>query len=200
MAKHPMQIDADFVIRSIKQCLEAGASSRKSAMHTPVVGTADGDMRVMVLREFDPGTHTLRFHTDVRSPKVGAIESKPDMHVLAYDPEAKIQIRMRGRGRVERDTPAADAAWDASTNFAKRCYLAESGPSSDSAEPTSGLPQWVEGKNPDDSQVAPARENFAIVLVKVTEFDWLYLANSGHRRAKVTVSDDGQPSASWLVP
>ncbi len=195
-----MDINADFVTRSITLCLEHGATSRKSAMHTSVVGTSDGDLRVMVLREFDAGTHTLRFHTDARSPKVKSIEANPAMQILAYDPEAKIQIRMRGRGRVERDTPSADAAWDASTNFAKRCYLAESGPSSETAEPTSGLPQWVEGKNPDDAQVAAARQNFAIVLVTVTEFDWLYLANSGHRRAKVTIGDEGTPSVSWLVP
>ncbi|MGB7408695.1 MAG: pyridoxamine 5'-phosphate oxidase family protein, partial [Pontixanthobacter sp.] len=151
--------DPSAVKASIRDLLTRGATSRKSPMHTPVVGTADGDLRVMVLREYDDARHILRFHTDARSPKVAAIEADAPVGVLAYDAQAKIQIRMRGRGRVERDTPIADAKWTESTNFARRCYLAEAGPSSVAAKPVSGLPDWAEGIQPTEGQVAPARPN-----------------------------------------
>lgn len=195
-----MEITAQSVVADIRECLIRGANSRHSPMHTPVVATADGDMRVMVLRQFDILSNTLRFHTDARSPKVAAIGADAAVHVLAYDPEAKVQIRMRGRGRVERTSSAAEAAWQASTNFAKRCYLAENAPGAVSQAPTSGLPAAVEGILPDDAQIAPARANFAILLVDVAEYDWLYLANGGHRRARVVFDGAGQPKVSWLTP
>ena len=204
VAKGTMELTIDMVAQDIKTRLIEGGQKRKSALHTLVVGTSDTDMRVMVLREFDPATGTLRFHTDLRSPKVAVIASDPQMSVLAYDSEAKVQIRMRGKGRIECNGPIADKAWGESTPFAKRCYAAESAPSSASAEPVSGLPEWIEGITPTEEQVAQARENFAVLLVSVSEFDWLYLANSGHRRAKIVVgagSGDGvSASSGWLVP
>lgn len=172
----------DDVREDIARRLTKGAEDRNSPMHSPVVATADADARIMILRQFDAANWTLRFHTDLRSPKVAVIGSGAPVGVLFYDKAAKIQIRVRGQGRIESVTPAADAAWAESTNFAKRCYLGE-GPGASSDGPTSGLPQWAEGIQPTDEQVAPARESFAILQVDVQQADWLYLANSGHRRA-----------------
>ena len=195
-----MTIDADTVMSDIRDHLARGAGSRKSPMHTLVIGTADGDLRVMVLREYDGDRHALRFHTDARSPKAAAVRGDPAIGILAYDPEAKVQIRMRGLGRVEVDTPAVDAIWAQSTTFARRCYLAEHGPSSAAAAPTSGLPEWAEGIQPTEEQVAPARANFAVLWVTVAHYDWLYLSNDGHRRGGVTVEAQGETSLEWLVP
>lgn len=178
-----------------------GATNRRSDMHTPVVGSADGDMRVMVLREYDAASRALRFHTDARSPKSAVIgEGGSTVNVLLYDREAKTQIRARGMGRIECVGPVADAAWKESTNFARRCYLAEDAPGTVSAGGTSGLPGWAEGIQPSDDQIAPARENFAVLMVKLDRLDWLYLANSGHRRAVFTASKRGDWDGQWVVP
>lgn len=191
----------DAILVEINDRLHQGATSRHSPMHTPVVGTADGDLRVMVLREYDPVTRVLRFHTDARSPKVAAIASDSLVNVLFYDAEARVQIRAKGTGRIEAHGSVVDAAWAASTPFAKRCYLSESPPSADSDRPVSGLPEWVEGITPTEEQVAPGRENFAVLLIELTDFDWLHLANSGHRRARFNfVSGASEPEANWLVP
>lgn len=171
---------------------------RKCAMHTPVVVSAPADARVMVLRAFDQAEARLRFHTDVRSPKVAAIAADPRMAVLFYDKSAKVQIRLRGAGRVERNGPVADAAWAAGTNFARRCYLGD-GPGSVSEVPTSGLPPEFAGVEPDDAQLIPARENFAVLLIDVLEVDWLYLAHTGHLRARFTRAGEGW-EGSWVTP
>ena len=78
------------------------------------------------------------------------------MGVLFYDKSAKIQIRVRGTGRVETTGPVADEAWAKGTNFARRCYLGE-GPVSVSEVPTSGLPPEFEGAEPDDEQLVTVK-------------------------------------------
>ena len=174
------------------------ARDRKSPMHTPVIVTADVDARVMVLRAFDPAQWRLRLHTDSRAPKAQAIAADPRMAAVFYDKGAKIQIRVRGTGRIEAQGPAADAAWAASTNFARRCYLGE-GPGAGSDGPTSGLPPEFEGVEPDDAQLLPARENFAVLLIDIAEVDWLYLAHTGHVRAQFSRAGDGWEER-WVAP
>lgn len=178
--------------------LTQAANDRRSAMHTPVVATADADARVMVLRSFDPATMTLRFHTDSRAPKAGMIGEGAPVGVLFYDRDAKLQIRTRGIGRIERTGAMVDAAWTESTNFARRCYLGE-GPGSMADGPNSGLPPEFEGVEPDDVQLLPARENFAILLVTLEELDWFTLAHTGHRRAQFVRRGDGW-EGRWVTP
>ena len=184
----------DAIRNDIAQRLSDGAANRRSPMHTPVVATADADARVMVLRGFDPESWTLRFHTDVRSPKVAVIEDNPRIGVLAYDKQAKLQLRLRGTGRIVTTGQAVDSAWSQSDNFARRCYLG-SGPGEHSDQPTSGLPTEFEGVEPTDDQVNPARENFALLLVQIEEADWFSLAHTGHRRA-LFIGDKGR----WISP
>ena len=174
------------------------ARDRKSAMHVPAVITSDVDARSMVLREFDSSAWTLRFHTDTRAPKVAAIDADPRMAVLFYDKGAKIQIRVRGEGEILRDEPVTDAAWDNGSNFARRCYLGD-GPGAHSDAPTSGLPSEFEGLEPTDEQLMPARANFAVLRVTLTELDWLYLAHTGHSRAQIT-RDGGAWEGRWVSP
>lgn len=169
---------------------------RKSPMHTPVIITGDVDARVMVLRAFDSQSWTLRLHTDARAPKAQVIAADPRAAVLFYDKGAKIQIRARGTAAVLREGAEVDAAWAAGTNFARRCYLGE-GPGAGSDVPTSGLPPEFEGAEPDDAQLVPARENFALLKITLTALDWLYLAHSGHVRAQFTRAAAGEAAGEW---
>lgn len=181
--------------RDIETHLMEGAANRKSAFHCPVVVTGDADGRIMVLRDFDESAWTLRFHTDVRSPKTTIIGEDQRVGVVFYDRDAALQVRVRGTGRIEAKGEHADVAWETSSNFARRCYLGE-GPGSRTDQPSSGLPEWIEGKQPTDEQVAPARPNFAILRVEIEEADWYSLSNDGHRRA--LIRRNGKDT--WLTP
>jgi pyridoxamine 5'-phosphate oxidase len=173
---------------------------RKSPLHTPVIVTADVDARVMVLRAFDVQSWRLRLHTDTRAPKAQVIAADPRMAVLFYDKGAKIQIRARGTGEIIREGAEIDAAWAASTRFARRCYLGE-GPGAASDTPTSGLPSEFEGVEPDDTQLIPARENFALLRITLDALDWLYLAHTGHVRAQFTRAGQGAAwEGRWVSP
>ncbi|VVT18896.1 Flavin-binding protein [Erythrobacter sp. EC-HK427] len=189
----------------IERRLVEGARSRHSPCHQAVIATSDADARVMVLRAYDAASRTLRFHTDARSPKaalIGGGESGgAPVGVLFYDQAARIQLRCKGTGRIETSGPVADAAWAASTEFARRCYMGE-GPGVPSATPTSGLPDWIEGQQPTEEQVAPARGNFAVLLVELASVDWLFLSNDGHRRAVIDMASgpDETVRGRWVTP
>lgn len=186
------------VQRDLVGRLARAAKDRKSPMHVPAVVTSDVDARGMVLREFNYEAWTLRFHTDTRAPKVAAIDADPRMAVLFYDKAAKIQIRVRGTGRVLRDDPLTEVAWTNGSNFARRCYLGD-GPGTVSEQPTSGLPDDLEGVQPTDEQLIPARDHFAVLLVELAELDWLYLAHTGHVRAQF-VRVEGEWQGRWVSP
>ena len=184
----------DAIRNDIAERLADGATNRRSAMHTPVVATANADARVMVLRGFDPESWTLRFHTDARSPKVAVIESDRRIGVLVYDKQAKLQLRLRGTARIVTTGSEVESVWSQSDNFARRCYLG-SGPGEHSGQPTSGLPSEFEGAEPTDEEVVPARQNFALLLAQIEEADWFSLAHTGHRRA-LLIGDKGR----WISP
>jgi len=185
--------------------ITAGVTNRNSPSHMPVIGTVDAlgvpQMRVMILRNVSREERTLRFHTDSRSTKTEQLHHNAATSVLIYDPAAKVQIRISGKTQFSSQGDVANTAWSTSTPFARRCYMAEAAPGTPIAEPSSGLPTWIEGKQPDEAQLADYRENFAALLVKVETIEWLYLANAGHRRARWHW-DAGQNvwAGCWLIP
>lgn len=189
-----MDLTLDAVKSDIVRLLCKAASDRHSPMHTPAIATADADARIMVLREFDPEDWTLRFHTDARAPKTDVIGDGAPVGVLFYDKDEKVQIRCRGKARIESGTRRVQEAWDESDAYARRCYLGAP-PGEEREEPSSGLPAWIEGERPTEEQLVPARDNFALLVVEIETADWYHLANDGHRRAII-----GPDEGTWLTP
>lgn len=196
-----MKLTLESVLADAGERLGKAAKDRRSALHTPVVGTADGDLRIMVLREATSDLATLRFHTDLRSPKCALIGSGAPVSVLAYDPEARIQLRMRGEGRIESHGPVADAAWERATASSRRCYLAETGPGGVLEAAGSAIPDHLVDRAPTLAETASGRANFAVLLVEVRSLDWLHLTHEGGTRARFTRESAAAPwRATWIAP
>ena len=197
--------DLDASFAEAWNVVAAGVTDRNSPAHTPTVGTVDADgtpqLRIMILRAVSRDNRSLRFHTDARSDKTAQLQDKAAASVLVYDPSAKAQIRLSGRAHITSDGNVADTAWSSSTPFARRCYMAEAAPGTPIAQPSSGLPEWIEGKQPEEEQLADYRGNFAALMLQVDSIEWLYLANAGHRRARWQW-DQRQNLwlGNWLVP
>ncbi len=196
--------DLALSLAETQRIISDGAKNRRAAAHHPVVATVDADgvpqQRVMILRDVDWTSRELRFHTDCRSAKISHISTGPLASILIYDEPSKVQLRITGSIRIETGG-IAEAAWASSTTFARRCYMAEFAPGSVSAIPTSGLPEWIQGKQPEEVQLNDARGNFAALIVTIDSLEWLYLANVGHRRAHWQWDDTALDwSGCWLVP
>lgn len=194
--------DLDLSLLEAQSIITEGVHNRRAATHTPVIATIDDDgapsQRIMILRHVDWKSRTLRFHTDARATKVDEAHNAP-ISALFYDPDAKIQLRLCGQSRIERNGTLVDAAWDQATLFARRCYMAECAPGAVTDMPTSGLPEAMEGKQPTAAEITPSRGNFAVLLMKFDRIEWLYLANQGHRRARWRCIEE-EWQGCWLIP
>lgn len=185
--------------------LARGRKDRHSPMHTLVVASSNQQgapsQRVMVLRSVEIGKRVIRFNSDRRAAKVDQIAKSSLVSVLGYHPEAKIQLRMSGTAEILTDGIDFENAWDQASPYGKRCYLASPGPGQVVKEPSSGLMAELEGVKPTSAQLIPAKQNFAILEITVSHFEWLYLAHTGHRRAAFAWNEQqGDWDGEWLIP
>ena len=197
--------DLSLSFAKAQSLIEPGATERRSDAHCPTVATLDANglpsQRVMILRHVNWAARKLRFHTDARSTKTLTLSERNAASVLFYLPEAKIQLRLNGTISVTTIGDEVDQAWNNATLFARRAYMATTAPGTVAEEPVSGLPAFIEGRQPTEEDIAPARENFALLHVEFDTVEWLYLANSGHRRARWRWDVDAANwKGRWLIP
>lgn len=178
--------------------LGRGAADRRSPLHTPAVSTIglDGspEARTVVLRSALSNEWLLTFHTDVRSEKYRELMRDPRVSLIGYDPASKVQLRCRGDAVCHVGDDQAAAAWARSRPLSRACYRQAEAPGSVINAPhlaasSGGLEEGEVGF-----------ENFVQVQITVREIEWLYLAHSGHRRAKFVRTAEGSVSSMWLAP
>lgn len=176
--------------------LEDGVNDRKSGFHCVQLGTCETDgtpsVRTCVLRAVDREAGWVQVHTDRRGPKPVEIAREPRACIHAYDPAAKIQLRLTGEAVMHADDDVAEAAWARTRGFSRECYRLQPGPGT-----PLDLPDGADLPRPADPELG--RENFAVLRLHVTRLEWLYLAAAGHRRARFDWSS-GTRHAAWLVP
>lgn len=176
--------------------------NRHSPLHTPTVCSVTGKApapRIMVLRDVAGQCASFRFHTDVRSSKVTQIDAAGPVAILGYDPDARVQLIVRGVGHIERSGEIADRAWAASALSSRRCYLAAYPPGTPTAEATSGLPEALLNRSPTASESEAGRENFCVLIVEAVELEWLKLTSCGNQRALFQRAGESW-SGTWITP
>jgi len=195
--------DLNLSLKKAWELLQEGCADRSSPMHSPIVASVDDDgcpsQRVMILRDIDPAERTLRFNSDIRADKISQFEQNPQVSVLTYHPDAKIQLRIGGSVKVLSQGKEVENAWDSATAYSKRCYLAHPAPGTTVPLPLSGLSPDMEGHKPEASETDAARANFSIVKLTICSIEWLFLEHTGHRRAIFNWQDD-RWNGRWLIP
>ena len=172
--------------------LARGVVDRRSPLHTPTLASIGLDgtprARTLVLRGFDPGTRTLRLHSDCRTGKFAELTQDPRCALHGYDPGAQIQLRLTGTASLHADDAVADEGWQASRSFSRMGYAIVPGP---------GTP--IPAPMPAPKDEAAGRAHFGVILLRIQSLEWLWLAAEGHRRARIDWCDD-EERATWLIP
>lgn len=185
--------DLDQTLAEAWRVLGRGTVDRRAPMHTPAVATTGLDgrpqVRTVVLRGLDVANRSLRFHTDRRSGKFSELTADPRIAILGYDAGRKVQLRIGGVATLHGESELAEQAWAGSRPMSMMCYRQARSPGSALLTPQL-----------DDASLPDGRENFTVVVVTITEVEWLYLAAQGHRRARFTWGIGGALSAAWIAP
>ena len=191
------------ILENINKLLQLGTKNRNHSFHTPVFSTYDRNnfisSRVVVLRKYDSSTLTLRFHTDIRAPKISGLKKNNHSHFLFYDYKLKIQLRIRTLSVIHNQNNITKNAWHLTPLQSRKCYLSEKKPSSKTTYPEDGIPKNLKGINPSKDQSEKGYKNFTVIENIIQNIDWLHLASSGHQRLKIDFKQN-EPRYNWLIP
>jgi pyridoxamine 5'-phosphate oxidase len=191
-------LSLDELLDTAWSMLEEACKDRSQPMHLVQVATTGLDdrpkVRTVVLRRADRAGKVIRFHTDARSAKVDEITRTPFAEIHAYDPGAKLQIRLSGAAAVH---AAPDdeviTAWNASRSVSRNCYRMEPGP----GEPITSGSAYTLPPATEEPDIGLAR--FRTVIVNIDAIEVVTLAHNANRRARFELNNSGS-KASWLAP
>ena len=169
--------------------LGRATQDRHHAWRTPVLATVCKNSlvnaRTVVLRAVDPIRGQIQIFTDARSPKVAEIAETSNAVFVFWSSRLSWQIRVRVDISALTTGPTVAASWERVKQSASAGdYLSPLAPGS-----------LLSADSSESVEIDPVQPNFAILNAQVLEIDWLELARTGHRRARVT-SD----SWEWLAP
>jgi pyridoxine/pyridoxamine 5'-phosphate oxidase len=169
--------------------LGRATQDRHHAWRTPVLSTASADRsvnsRTVVLRSVDASEGQLQIYTDARSAKLKEIALQPLALFVFWSPRLRWQLRVSVS--LERLTAGAqmESRWE---------RVRQSPSASDYLSPTApGSPLASDASLP--LEATQKISHFAVLNAQVLEIDWLELASTGHRRAKI-IADEWE----WLTP
>ena len=164
--------------------LEAGVGNRAAAARHVVLATTGPngpEARLLVLRDTDRRAGTLTLGTDAATAKAAELAADPRAALLVWDPDARLQIRLRARVALRPGTPAE---WDALPASARALY---------GGRPPPGAPVAA----PDAHRATPDPARFTVLTATVLEVETLRLADP-HERAIFRRSDGF--GGTWLAP
>ena len=186
----------ELTLLEAENLISDGVENSKSMFHTPVFSSIVEktiSTRTVVLREFDSKNRTLRFHTDSRSGKIEELKENSISSVHGYDPDLKVQIRLKGKTSLHIDNEISKKAWAESREMSKMCYSVKDSPGNkiSSPEPFDLIKEEID--------IELGYNNFAVLHFSYDSLEFLFLKGAGHRRSLFDWSSD-QLESSWLIP
>lgn len=186
----------ELTLLEAENLISDGVENSKSMFHTPVLSSfveKTISTRTVVLREFDSKNRTLRFHTDSRSGKIEELKENSISSVHGYDPDLKVQIRLKGKTSLHIDNEISKKAWAESREMSKMCYSVKDSPGNkiSSPEPFDLIKEEID--------IELGYNNFAVLHFSYDSLEFLFLKGAGHRRSLFDWNSD-QLESSWLIP
>ena len=186
----------ELTLLEAENLISDGVENSKSMFHTPVLSSfveKTISTRTVVLREFDSKNRTLRFHTDSRSGKIEELKENSISSVHGYDPDLKVQIRLKGKTLLHIDNEISKKAWAESREMSKMCYSVKDSPGNkiSSPEPFDLVKEEID--------IELGYNNFAVLHFSYDSLEFLFLKGAGHRRSLFDWNSS-QLKSSWLIP
>ncbi|WP_337013698.1 pyridoxamine 5'-phosphate oxidase family protein [Pantoea sp. AS142] len=176
--------------------LEEAATDPQSDLRYLALCTVDGaqrpQARTVVLRRCEDAGRMLTFHTDVRSPKWQEMAVNPQVTVLGYDPQRRLQLRLAGRVKCyAAGSDIAWAAWRELPQHTRQTYVGgPPGEARATANETAGAASAEAGES-----------RFGVVILQVTVLDAYQLQRGENERALFRYSvNGGLQGSEWLNP
>ncbi len=181
------------ILEDVWARLLAGKSDVAHPFHTAAVASINElegvTVRTVVLRKVDVESRLLYFHTDRRSPKFADLLHDPAAGWAFYDPQARLQVRLRTSATLHTKDAIAHEQWVGLPAQTQEMYRSPVAPGEVLSQMTPPPPlPGVDG-----------RDNFAVIVCSIESIDWLYLHPDGHRRIRFTWVEN-EPKAEWLAP
>jgi general stress protein 26 len=190
------------VERNCWDLLQLGCLKGKEPFHTFVLATRSEtgvDLRTVVLRKVNEEERLIYFHTDKRASKVEQLGFTDDTAILFYDPNRRIQIRIKAKAGFHTDDAIADSIWTETRLSARKYYLSQQPPGAILNNCYDSLPPHLHGFDPETEESENGRTNFLVISLKISQMDWLFLCSQGHKRAMIDYLDSDF-KASWINP
>jgi pyridoxine/pyridoxamine 5'-phosphate oxidase len=174
MAPDDLAVLEHHVVERLSQAV----MSRRGAWRTPVLATIATDgaptARTVVIRRLDPEARLMEIFTDARSAKIAQIAAEPRVALTFWDPDAAEQLRVVGRAHRVEDASLVDARWEAIGPRGQEIYA--------------------------ESSAGTGRDRLMVLHVVWQEWDWLWIGDITHRRARLHWTAEGTVQAAWIDP
>jgi len=190
------------VLDSNWRILHKGVGNVRHPFHQAVLTTVEGhkpQLRTVILRGFSEEDRILICHCDARSPKVTQIRENPNVSCLFYHPKKWLQLRLSGTATIHTDDKTAESQWEKVKLPNRINYSTAYPPGSPTENPGSGLADLQRDKASTLLDHPDARKNFAVIVCRFDDLDWLLLKLTGNIRAKFHW-EDNRMEASWIIP
>ena len=185
-------LDPVVLSRRLGDWLTRGAMDPQNPAHLLQFASVDHNggpqVRTVVLRAADPAAAWIRFHTDIRSPKIEEIRRQPRVALLGYDPVFKLQVRMDAIVAIHHKDPLSRQGWERTPPHSRALYASK-------RVPGEALKQDVvyPAHPPINDLDDPAYNHFALVHCAIEVIDLLELDTEGHRRGTLV-----RTQGSWV--
>lgn len=183
------------VLRAALAMLAEGAAGDDSPASLPALATIGAgfvpQVRTVVLRHFAEESRVLTVHTDTRSGKITDFKTSPNAALHIFDARKSIQLRIACRVRIHCRGPVHDKAWEEKSETSRHYYKVVQTPGEPLDDP--------ENAEFDAEMADSGKANFAVLELDISGFEWLYISDNGHRRARFDWTGK-EWQGTWLVP
>ncbi|MEM6767815.1 MAG: pyridoxamine 5'-phosphate oxidase family protein [Bacteroidota bacterium] len=180
--------------------LERATADPKSPFRTIILASTGADdvfSRIVILRKVQKQGAIMICHTDTRSEKIEQIKASPKVALLCWDPRKQLQVRIQAEAEVHYQDELANQEWLRLGERSRKNYSSQLEPGRfvDSFQEGIDAYRLVHGTEVDSRMW---KAHFAVIMLRLTSIEWLWLDRTGHRRALYTRESNWE--GRWMVP